>query len=162
MGHSTRNRQSIRRSRPNSLKLSGFVENFSLIILIINFSRKNSFFAKIEVEYKKGTFSKKIWFFSKKRRKFPFLYSNFKTNHIFRFLVKSCIRIYRNQTTFKETFMIQSIHQKKHCLKNFLKKLRWIRILALPVRYRKFFSTRCTTFSRPHFKFRKQKVSKIL
>ena len=34
-GHSTGNRQSIRRPRPNSLKLSGFVENSSLIILVV-------------------------------------------------------------------------------------------------------------------------------
>jgi hypothetical protein len=37
MGKSMGNRQSIRRPRPNPLKLSAFVEFFVLVILVINF-----------------------------------------------------------------------------------------------------------------------------
>ena len=58
MDTSTGNRQSIRRPRLNSLKLSVFVENFSLIILIIIFFKINSVFVKIKVKYEKCTFKK--------------------------------------------------------------------------------------------------------
>ena len=67
MGTSTGNRQSIRRLRLNSLKLSVFVENFSLIILIIIFFKINSVFVKIKAKYEKCTI------FKKKKMKFAFL-----------------------------------------------------------------------------------------
>ena len=59
MDTSTGNRQSIRRPRLNSLKLSVFVENFSLIILIIIFFKINSVFVKIKAKYEKCTFLRK-------------------------------------------------------------------------------------------------------
>ena len=51
--------RSIRRPRLNSLKLSVFVENFSLIILIIIFFKINSVFVKIKAKYEKCAFFKK-------------------------------------------------------------------------------------------------------
>ena len=51
--------RSIRRPRLNSLKLSVFVENFSLIILIIIFFKINSVFVKIKAKYEKCTFLRK-------------------------------------------------------------------------------------------------------
>ncbi len=60
--------KSIRRSRPNPLKLSGFVEFFALIILVINFSQLKPIFIKIEMKFFFGFFAvvlKKINFFKK-------------------------------------------------------------------------------------------------
>ena len=55
-GVSMGNRQLLRRPRPNPLKLSGFVENFVLIILVIIFFKFDSIFTKIQVKYYKLVF----------------------------------------------------------------------------------------------------------
>jgi hypothetical protein len=51
MGVSMGSRQSIRRQRPNLMKLSGFVENFSLIILLILFFEFDCIFIRIWIKY---------------------------------------------------------------------------------------------------------------
>ncbi len=50
-GVSMWSRQPIRRPRPNSMKLSGFVENFSLIILVILFFEFDHVFIEIWAKY---------------------------------------------------------------------------------------------------------------
>jgi len=51
MGVSMGSRQSIRRPRANPLKLSGFVQFFALIILVIIFSRFDPIFIEIMIKY---------------------------------------------------------------------------------------------------------------
>ncbi len=51
LGKSMGFRQSIRRPRPNPLKLSGFVEIFAVIILVIDCSQREPILKKTQVRY---------------------------------------------------------------------------------------------------------------
>ena len=70
LGISMGSRQPIRRQKPNALKLSGFVENFSLIILVINLLRFARFFIEIYAKYHQWILHFFAFFFAKNRSLF--------------------------------------------------------------------------------------------
>ena len=93
----------IRRSRPNLMKLSGFVELVSLIILVTTFLKFDRFFTEIQVKNCRSIsgifaiFAKKRPFrLQRNRWNYIINRSNHKTNDIFWILASSCIRIPKN------------------------------------------------------------------